>query len=125
MEMAAFHGGNIDRVFEAEKRLIPIGDEAMNGIERIYNEKGFTPAIEEGMKQLEVIAEKKYVVPVDAACKYYIINQDEKVLEWLEKGFEQRDPNMAFIGTPWLGFKRLYNNPRFIKIVEKMNLPLP
>jgi hypothetical protein len=123
--MAAFHSGNIERVFEAEMRLILLGEEAMNGIEKINNEKGFTPAIEEAMRQLEVIAERNYIVPVDAACKYYIIHQDEKVLEWLEKGFEQRDPNMAFIGTPWLGFKRLYDNPRFIKIVEEMNLPLP
>jgi adenylate cyclase len=125
MEMAAFHSGDIGRVFEAEKRLILLGDEAMNGIEKIYNEHGFNTAIEEAMKQLEVIAESNYVVPVDAACKYYILHRDEKAMEWLEKGFIQRDPNMAYIGTAWLGFKRLYDHPEFREIVEKMNLPMP
>ena len=125
IEMAAYHSGKLDRVFEAEKRLIPLSDEAMKGIEKIYDKRGFNPAIKEAMKQLEVVAETNYIVPVDAACKYYVIHQDKKVMEWLEKGFDQRDPNMAYIGTAWLGFTRLYDNPRFISIVRKMNLPLP
>ena len=50
-------------------------------------------------------------------------NQQEKALDWLEKGFEIHDPNMPYIATGFSNFDQLHDNPRFIAILEKMNLP--
>ena len=79
-------------------------------------------AFEEVMKKLEMMASKSYLVPADMAMRYYMINEDEKVLDWLEKGAEIRDVSTLYAGTGFCNFKRLYDNPRFIK---KMNLPMP
>ena len=127
IDAAAFQCGDLNRVFEAEKHLhlLLLEEGVMNEIEKIYNEKGFYTALEESMCHLEVLAEKVYVCPADMAFKYYMINQDDKSMEWIEKGAEVRDPTTLYIGTGYLNFIRLYDNPRFIEVLEKMNLPLP
>ena len=55
---------------------------------------------------------------------YYFINEDDKAIESLEKFAEmhQTDPDIV---TGFCNYTRLYDNPRFIAICEKMNLPLP
>jgi hypothetical protein len=52
-------------------------------------------------------------------------NQPEKAMDWLEKGFELHDPTMTYIATKIFNLESLFNNPRFLSIVKKMNLPLP
>jgi hypothetical protein len=54
-----------------------------------------------------------------------MVNQPDKALEWIEKGFELHDPSMAYFTTSFYSFDPLFSNPRFIAICEKMNLPLP
>jgi TolB-like protein len=119
----AFKCGDLNKVFEADKHMLPLTEETINEIEKIYNERGFNAAYEDITKKLEIIAEKAYINSVDMALRYYMINQDYKALEWIEKGAEMREPSMLFIGTIYK-FTRLYDNPRFIEIRIKMNLPL-
>ena len=123
--IAAARCGDLNSFFEAEKRYLPLEQETMKEIEKIYNEKGFFAAYEEIMKQMKIVAEKQYVVPVDMALRYYVINQDDKAMDWLEKGFELQDPNLPFCTFSLMGFKRLYDNPRLIEIAEKMKIPIP
>ncbi len=54
-----------------------------------------------------------------------MVDQPDKAMEWLEKGFEVRDPVMPYIATHGFLFEPLFDNPRFIEILQKMNLPLP
>ena len=96
----------------------------MNEIQKIYDEKGFVAAYSEIIRKLEFLSEKEYVPNNDLAFRYYIINNDEKALDYLEKAVEAHE-NITNINTKYLGFPRLYNNPRFIAILNKMNLPLP
>jgi len=44
--------------------------------------------------------------------------------DFIEKGFEMHEPSMPYIAARGR-FEQLYDNPRFIDILEKMNLPLP
>ena len=46
-------------------------------------------------------------------------------MDWLEKTYEAHDAVMPYIGTSWFSegpFK--INDPRFNKLLERMNLPL-
>ena len=97
----------------------------------IYIERGYTAAYEEVVRHLEGLSESgndaplKEVGPVNMSFMCYRSNQDDKAMEWLEKGFEMHHPHMPYIFTGFWNFSRLHDNPRFIKIAEKMNLPLP
>jgi hypothetical protein len=59
------------------------------------------------------------------AFRYLIADQLDKAVDWVEKGFEMRDPLMTYITTPLRYLDRLFGDPRFIAICEKMKLSLP
>ena len=53
---------------------------------------------------------------------YVMAGDRERALEWLEKGIELHDANMAYLGFP--GFNSLRPDPRFQALLRRMNLPL-
>jgi hypothetical protein len=60
-------------------------------------------------------------VPATHLALIYIgLGEREKALEFLEKGFEQRDPKMAFLKVEpkWADLR---DEPRFIELLRRMN----
>jgi hypothetical protein len=125
IQTAAFQFGDLDKAFEADKYMLPLKEEAINEIEKIYQVKGFNAAYTEITKQLEIVAEKVYIPPGDMAWRYYMINQDDKAIDWIKKGTAIHQPGIVFLCSTSYLFNRLYDNPRFITILKKANLPLP
>ena len=125
---AAFQLGNLNFAFKAGMILIKsdhiINEVDVERIENLFNEQGFNAATAEIARLYEKIAKNQYVQSLTIVDAYYQIKQDEKAMEWLEKGYEMHD-NLAYITTGLSNYTRLYNNPRFIALCEKMNLPLP
>jgi hypothetical protein len=74
---------------------------------------------------LEKSAENNPISPVDMATRYIMANQPDKAMDCLEKGFKLHDPGISYIATKIFNLEPLFNNPRFIDIVKKMNLPMP
>lgn len=133
MILAAFHYGADERGWEAmrlnliQKQIVK--DDEINRIDDIFNSQGFNVAYEAMVHHLERLAEGGYVHPINlidpAMMAYYLymMNQDDKAIEWLEKGFEMHHPIMPYVFTGFLDFSRLRGNPHFISIAKKMNLP--
>jgi hypothetical protein len=46
----------------------------------------------------------------------------EKALEWLEKGYELRDPLTPYIGRPFFT-SLLLKEPRYQELLRKLNIP--
>ncbi len=46
-------------------------------------------------------------------------------MDWLEKEFELHFPSMPYISTWNYDLDQLKENPRYIELLKKMNLPLP
>jgi TolB-like protein len=127
IELSAYRLGNYNKVMEAAKYVFAAKEEEIDfkEAERIFGESGFTAAYEEILRQFELIAQKGYTAPVEMAYRYMMVNKQGKAMEWLEKGFDLHDPVMPYIVTHGFLFEPLFNNPSFIEIVQKMNLPLP
>ncbi len=124
IENAAFYCRDYDKVMEASKHLLT-KEVDFKEVDRIFGESGFVAANVEILRQLELIAQNGFVAPFGMAQRYVMVDQADKAIEWLEKGFEVRDPNMPYISTRGFLFEPLYDNPGFIEILQKMNLPLP
>ena len=92
---------------------------------RLYGESGIVAAYEELMKHEEKYAENNPIGFMEMAGGYIIADQPDKAMDWIEKGFELHDPQITYITATGRIFEPLFGNPRFIDIVEKMNLPLP
>jgi TolB-like protein/tetratricopeptide (TPR) repeat protein len=125
LAMAAFGLKEYDKAFEAYRYFLRYYNIDVNEIKRICSEQGFVKANEEIMNHLEEFAQNNPVSYSDMTGIYLNMNQPDKAMDWLEKGFELHDPIMTYITARGNGTKALFNNPRFIALVKKMNLPLP
>ncbi|MBN2862934.1 MAG: TIR domain-containing protein [Bacteroidales bacterium] len=128
IEIAAYRCKEYDKAFMAVKYFLPmynIKEEDIKEIEGIYKESGFVSASEEILKHLEKFAEDNYIGFLDMTMRYLYVNQPDKAMDWVEKGFEMHDPQMTYISSPLYNLDPLFGNPRFIAICEKMNLPIP
>jgi len=127
MEIAAYNLGEYDKVIKALRYSLPfpIVENGYEEVLRVYNEAGIVSAYEELLKHMEKYAEKSYVGFLDMSSRYIMANQPNKAMDWIEKGFEQRDAQMGYIVASGRKFEPLYDNPRFMAICKKANLPLP
>ena len=125
IELAAFRCGDYERAFRATKNILPLEEDAIVEIVAIFDKQGFVAAYEEIINQMEVVAQNGQISPIDMAVRYIYADRQDKAMDWLEKGFEIHDQNMPYIATGVYNLDPLYENPRFIDILEKMNLPLP
>lgn len=94
-------------------------------IENIYDEQGYFAAYEEMLHYYEAAAEKGFIGPGVMAVRYLMGGQQDKAIDCLEKAYEIHDPQMPYIASGGYSFDSLFENPRFIAIIKKMNLPLP
>ena len=127
IEIAAYRLGQYDKVLRAVRHVLPfpLEEEAYNDIERTYSESGIVKAYEKILERLEKHSESQPVAFWDMAIRYLVADQPDKAMDWVEKGFEMHDPLMTYITTPARYLDRLFGDPRFIAICEKMRLPLP
>lgn len=54
------------------------------------------------------------------AFRYAHASDDEKVITWLQRAYEQRDPNIAFLRLP--EFADLHTDPRVQEIINKVDV---
>ena len=68
------------------------------------------------------LASDMYVPPVEVATLYALAGEDSLALDWLERGFEQHDPDTPIVIAHPLcdGFR---DDPRFLALRRRMNLP--
>ena len=59
----------------------------------------------------------------EQANRYIAVNEFDKALDLLEKACEERNPNLALISDNTI-FNLLRDNPRYIELLRKMNLPV-
>ncbi len=66
------------------------------------------------------LSSERFVPATHISMIYIGLGEREKALEWLEKGFEQRDPKMAFLKVEpkWADLRA---EPRFIDLMRRMN----
>lgn len=58
------------------------------------------------------------------AGRYFDAGNREKTIEWLEKAYEERDPNLLYrVRNPFF-YDSLNAEPRFRELLRKMNLPV-
>lgn len=121
--MASFPLGQYERVLEGLGKTTPFKEDFMDSVKAVYRDQGFNIACSMVIEQMEQIGIDQ---PVRIAVWNAFIHRYDNVLNLLEKGYELHDPNMPYIASKGHGFiDSLSANPRFITLMEKMNLPWP
>jgi TolB-like protein/Tfp pilus assembly protein PilF len=111
---------------EAGLQWLPLEEESKTTVKKIYDEQGFFAAQKEIIDALEEYSKENYFTPLEMANRYIgILNNIEKGIDWLEKGYELHDQQMPYIYIVFRENELIKNHPRYIALLKKMNLPLP
>jgi len=125
LEPVSYHLGDKDGLLKSVRFCQPFEENVFLSIERIAEEEGIVAAYEEFVSQLEILGQSSFFVPVHMANRYSFLNQYDKAMNMLEFGFEVHDQNMPYMASGYGKMDSLYSDPRFLAIMEKLNLPMP
>lgn len=87
-----------------------------------YTQGGYIEAMKRAAEALVRRLPEAFSLPLDIAACYAMASEKDKAIEWVEKGFEARDPNMPYIGIMPC-FDGIRPDPRFQELLRKMHLP--
>jgi serine/threonine protein kinase/tetratricopeptide (TPR) repeat protein len=118
----AFHHKGLfeEALAEAKAFFLAVGLPISEVMDQGYEKDGYFGAMNAAAETLASFSRETYVSPFFIAMVYSFAEDKEKTLEWLENGFEMKDPNMPYIRT----FRLLHDEPRYQDLLRKMNLPL-
>ncbi len=122
IDAVAIHLEDYDRILQAWESYLPFPAHTFDTIRILYHEQGFRPAL---AKVTQELIQAEYGGPWEYAMRYNMLQEYDNSLDWLEKAYEIHDPNLPYLATGTMYLDSLYNNPRFIAILDQMNLPMP
>jgi serine/threonine protein kinase/Tfp pilus assembly protein PilF len=96
----------------------PADDEA---IEQAWAQDGFTGAMRRAATIMAIRDSTSLSLPADTAVFFAMAQEHDQALEWLERAYEIRDPNMPYVTLPVFDPMRL--DPRFQDLLRRLNLP--
>jgi adenylate cyclase len=120
--IAYYQLGEEDKCFEQVKLKIKLEgyEELIPEISREYQRNGFQKAILKTAQMLEKTDNTRLATQT-MQFLYAMGGDEDKTLDWLEKGFIRKDSDMPFIKAAPL-LKPYLNNSRFIEVTKRMNL---
>ncbi|TDI92352.1 MAG: hypothetical protein E2O77_05170 [Caldithrix sp.] len=91
-------------------------------LETLYKNSGWEGVGRFMADKLEIISKNKYVSPSEKSLFYVMMKDYSRALDYLEKGFQMRSPQMVHIGGIST-FIDLRGEPRFQALLKKIGLP--
>ena len=74
-----------------------------------------------GLNELLKLSKERFVPPYHIAIVYNGLGRSNEALDWLERGFTERDPKMTFLKVD-TRMNNLRDEPRFISLMQRMGL---
>jgi len=93
-------------------------EKVADAIEHAYQKSGFKAALQ---KALDIFTEESYWSRTELARLCVRLGKKDEAFDWLEKGFEEREPGLLDIKI-YPVFDSLRSDPRFIALLKKMGL---
>lgn len=112
--------GEYEKWFELWKQTTRYDEGHIAEIDSVFHEEGYLAVTEMIVKLEEEDAGEKQVNISGHVTRYLELGQYDKAMDWLETGYEIHHPSMPYISTR---YDQLHDNPRFIALLKKMNLP--
>lgn len=86
-----------------------------------YTKLGRTGEAVASLDQLEDLARQRYVPPSARLLGDLAVGDYERTLEWLEKGYQQRDSQLPHVHVIHM-FQPLHADPRFQDVLRRQGL---
>jgi TolB-like protein/Tfp pilus assembly protein PilF len=96
--------------------------EPVEVMEKSYSVTGFKGAAKAAAEKLEALSKHRYVLPYLVAYIYSYAEMGDRVMNWLERAYGERDMAMIYLRVaPW--WDKWRSDPRFQDLVRRMNFP--
>jgi len=119
----AYEGKHMyDQAVEAYTKAATIGGgkpEMLYRMKETYQKSGWKAYVQ---MNLDLFAPQFQFTPFVIATFYARVDRKDDAIEWLEKGFEERDFRMTLLSVAF-EFDGLRNDPKFKELVRRMGLP--
>jgi tetratricopeptide (TPR) repeat protein len=96
--------------------------EAEDALARGDAEAGYSGALTRVAEMLVQRSRTSHVTPWQIGTLYTRAGKEDQALDWLEKAFQARDPNIPYLSVDPI-FDDLRDNPRFQSLLRRLNLP--
>jgi TolB-like protein/Tfp pilus assembly protein PilF len=118
-----FHRKGMDReAYEMERAGAPTrSPNALRNLELDFEAGGYEELWGRMADRRAERARTKWKSPSRIASLYHRAGRKQETLDWLERAFEERNPNMPYIGLKYAD--DLLDEPRFQALMRKMNFP--
>ena len=118
--------GDYDKWIELWKQVILWDEETEAFIEKTFREQGYDAAKVEIVNTMEKWFEENSRTPYlsKLTTDYIKIGEFNKAVELMEIIYENRDSGLTYM-TTWGSYEQMKDNPGYISLLKKMNLPLP
>jgi len=97
--------------------------DALAGLAHDYAAMGKRGEAEKILNELQRQANGAYVSPYMIAVTYAGLGQNDKAFEFLEKGYQERSPDIAYFLKADLRLDRLRPDTRFLDLLRRVNFP--
>jgi tetratricopeptide (TPR) repeat protein len=115
--------GMRDELLAELRQTITNDPELVAAFERGIKEGGYEGAQRGIAEVLVAWYEKSKYASAQGISRWYLKAGDyDLAIDWLEKAYENHEPEMPYIGAPL--YDPLRSNPRFQELLRKMNLPV-
>ena len=116
-------GRHDEALAEWKAFLAAVGErELEEAVERGYAEGGYREAMRRAAETWAARSGTTFIPPYDLAAFFAAAGEHDRTLEWLERAYEARDPNLPYMGVNPL-FDSVRDDPRFQDLLRRMNLP--
>jgi TolB-like protein/Tfp pilus assembly protein PilF len=95
--------------------------EALNALSKGEKEGGYAMALQCVAELFIERSKSRYITPWQIATLYTRAGKKELALEWLEKAFDEHDPNMPYLSVDPI-FDYMRSDQSFLDLMRRMNL---
>jgi adenylate cyclase len=118
--------GEYEKWFEVWKANSYWDEEVVLSIEKVFMEQGYLAAVEAMINFVEEVRMNGgNITEMMQATRYLWVKEFDKALDYFELAVEMHQPLASNISMYYTHFPELKDNPRYIALLKKMNLPLP
>ena len=111
-----------DALVELERaRLLDENPELLGELGRVYALAGRTKEAKQVLEKLQNVQGQAFAPAWAIAGVYAAFGDNEKVLEWLNRGYDERFDTMPWVRTD-PRFTNLRSDPRFQALTQKLGL---
>ena len=120
---SSYLNGDFKNAIETELKIrTELDNEAREAIMAVFQDKGYTAALETMLTYQEEYARTNYIGYFNMGDNYCVVGNLDKTIECYIKAYDMHDQMMPYITLSYC-FDQIKDDPRIISIVEKMNLP--